>query len=456
MSGSRILVVDDEPAIRQIISSLLNDAGYLVDEAENGTKAIEKLNHGDIDIALCDIKMPDINGIDLLRKAKTRGIDTAFIMMTAFASINIAIEAMKAGANDFIIKPLKEEDVLLRIAQLDGNIRLRNENRALRRILLRDHNNFCQLPSQAFKEVERLISKVAQTDNTILITGESGTGKGVVAKTVHQQSLRQNAPFIPVNCGAIPENLIESELFGHVKGSFTGAYKMKNGLFFEAKNGTIFLDEIGELPLHLQVKLLHVIEAKNIRPVGSDRMRPVDVRIIAASNQNLDPMVNEGKFREDLYFRLNVFQIHIPPLRGRKNDISVLIKFFLANEVKKLSATRSFTMDPEVEEMLLNYGWPGNIRELENVITRAVTLAEDMRITIADLPTKVTKINPSTLISNDTPSDSMKNLRDQVRVYEYNVIRRTIDDAKGNRQLASHRLGIGLSTLYRKLEEYEK
>ncbi len=454
MAASSILVIDDEPAIRQVLSSYIADAGYLVESAGNGTEALEKLSHGDFDIAICDIKMPDISGIEVVKRVHISGADTAFIMVTAFASINVAIEAMQAGAYDFIVKPIQEEDILHKIALITDVIRLRNENKALRKIVLGDDRNFCRLPSASYKEIERLVLKVAPTDNTILITGESGTGKGLIASAIHKESLRQNAAFIPVNCGAIPENLIESELFGHVKGAFTGAHKSKNGLFLEAQNGTIFLDEIGELSAHSQVKLLHVIEGKKVRPVGSDIERPMNVRIVAATNRNLEEMVQGGEFREDLYFRLNVFQIHVPPLRGRTEDVSELIRFCLNRESKKLAAGKNFTIDVDAEEMLLNYDWPGNIRALENVISRATTLAEDMRVTVADLPPQVTKVTPAMLVT-DITGFSTRNLRDQVRTFEYKAIKKAVEDAGNDRKLAAHRLCIGVSTLYRKLEDYE-
>lgn len=455
MGASQILVIDDELAIRQVLASYISDAGYCVEQASNGAEALAKLSKGDIDIALCDIKMPDISGIEVLRKIQSQNLNTTFIMMTAFASVNTAIEAMKAGAYDYIIKPLREEDVIHRIVQLDNTLALKDENLLLRNMVLKDQNNFFRCQSSAMLHVERLISKVAPMNNTVLITGESGVGKGVITRAIHQQSPISESPFIPVNCGAIPENLMESEFFGHVKGAFTGAVKAKKGLFLAAHNGSIFLDEISELPIHLQVKLLHAIEDKKIRPVGSEKERHVDVRIIAATNSDLDKMVEEGKFRKDLYFRINVFNIHIPPLRERREDIACLIKFFMQKEAKKMSVTGEPSIEPDAEEFLISYEWPGNIRELENVISRTLALAEDSRITISSLPPHITKIKPSA--SAESPQESTaSSFREQIRSFEINVIKRAIERALGNRRIAAQNLGIGLSTLYRKIEENEE
>lgn len=450
---SQLLVIDDEPVIRQVLAAYLNDAGYAVEQAGNGAEALARLAQGDIDIAICDIKMPDITGIETLRRARAQNIDTAFIMMTAFASVNTAIEAMKAGAYDFIIKPLREDDVIHRIMQLERTLALKDENRLLRGMVLGDQKNFCVCPSAAMKEVERLVSKVAPTDNTVLITGESGTGKGMIARMIHRKSPRSGEPFLPVNCGAIPESLLESEFFGHVKGAFTGAAKAKKGLFAEAHGGTLFMDEIGELPLHLQVKLLNAIDEKKVRPVGSERERPVDVRLVVATNRDLAAMVGRREFREDLFFRVNVLNIHIPPLRERPEDIPPLIRFILRRENEKMPAAGELGMDADSEELLQAYGWPGNVREMENVISRAVTLAEGGRITISDLPAGITRIAASTVKPAVEASGSF---RDQVRAFEINLIRKVIDDMGGDRRQAAGRLGIGLSTLYRKLEEMEK
>jgi transcriptional regulator with PAS, ATPase and Fis domain len=323
----------------------------------------------------------------------------------------------------------------------------------LRRLVLAVNSDVFGFNSPAMREMEHMAAKVARTNSTVLITGESGTGKGVVARLIHQQSPRAEGPFIPVNCGAIPENLVESEFFGHTKGAFTGADKVRKGLFLEADGGTIFLDEIGELPLGLQVKLLHVIEQREVRAVGSEQSRPVDVRIVAATNRDLSEMVTQGKFREDLFFRLTVFHIHVPPLRERRQDLSALIKFMLQRNMRRMgSGAQQVSLDPGVEELLVNYEWPGNVRELENVIDRALIMADGGHVTISDLPPQITKVNThATSVVDDLQLSGT--LREQVRKFEAALINKTIEESDGDRRVAAQKLNIGLSSLYRKLEE---
>jgi two-component system, NtrC family, response regulator AtoC len=287
----------------------------------------------------------------------------------------------------------------------------------------------------------------------VLITGESGTGKGVVARSIHEASRRADAVFLPVNCSAIPEHLLEAEFFGHTKGAFTGADRARKGLFLQADKGTLFLDEIGELPLHMQTKLLHAIEDKEIRPIGGEQGRRVDTRIVAATNRNLDEMVRQGRFREDLYFRLSMFRIHLPPLRERTGDIRGLIAFFLRN-LQAAEGREALSIDPEAEEILLAYRWPGNLRQLENVINRAHILADSNLITVADLPPEITRDLPA----GGTAGMAMPAggyLRDQLRQVEVRIVVRTLEETGGDRRAAAQRLGIGLSSLYRKLEEFE-
>jgi two-component system response regulator AtoC len=453
MTSLQILVIDDEPAIRQILSASLGRAGHAVDVAGNGEAALTRLAKGDVDVALCDLNMPDLSGIDVVRRARAAGVDTTFIMMTAYSSLDTAIEAMKAGAFDYMIKPLRSDEVLQRLIQVADLRGLRDENRVLRKLVVGTRDDLCRLPSPAMRNIERLVAKVAPTDSTVLITGESGTGKGMIARLIHQQSRAANEPFIPVNCGAIPENLIESEFFGHTKGAFTGADKARKGLFLEADRGTIFLDEVGELPLQLQVKLLHVIEAKEVRPVGSEQMRKVNVRIIAATNRDLREVAAAGRFREDLYFRLSAFHIHVPPLRERRQDIPDLLLFLLSRSAKRFALDAKLALDPEAEEILLAYGWPGNVREMENVLDRAAILAEDGRISIADLPPHIVPAGPA--VDGSPLGGGAGGLREQVRRFEHALILQVIEAAAGDRRLAARRLGIGLSSLYRKFEEYE-
>lgn len=452
MSAVQILVIDDELAIRQVLAANLHKEGYTVDDVGSGEEALDRLGKGDVDIAICDMRMPGLGGIDVMRKAVESGIDTTFLLMTAYASVDTAVEAMKAGAFDYMLKPVRIEEVLHQIKQIENIRGLRNENRLLRRIVLGNNEKLCEMTSSAMQEIERIVSKVATTDSTVLITGESGTGKGVIARSIHKQSPRAGAPFIPVNCGSIPENLIESEFFGHTKGAFTSADRVKKGLFLEADNGTIFLDEIGELPLHLQVKLLHVIEEKEFRPVGSSQVKRVDVRIVAATNRNLGEMVARGEFREDLYFRIDVFHIHIPPLRERRGDIAKLVRFFLERGGGRFSQGRKISIEPEAENLLIAHDWQGNVREIENIIARALILADGERIAVADLPSHITRLGSAGNGSSAPPTGT--SLRELIRTHEYNLIQMAIEDAGGDRRAAAQALGIGLSTLYRKLEEF--
>jgi two-component system response regulator AtoC len=304
-------------------------------------------------------------------------------------------------------------------------------------------------------DVERLASKVAPTESTVLITGESGTGKGVIARWIHESSSRARGPFLPVNCSAIPEQLLESEFFGHTKGAFTGADRARRGLFVEADHGTLFLDEIGELPLHMQTKLLSVIEEKMVRAVGADQPRRVDTRVIAATNRDLGEMVRQGKFREDLYFRLAMFRLHLPPLRERRADLPAFIRHTLAS-IKRSGGKHGIELDPAAEQALVAAGWPGNVRELENVLNRACILADGERITLADLPADITRIVQPAAAAGEAPTAGEGSLRSQLRSFEARLIARALQEANDDRRLAAERLGIGLSSLYRKLDEFER
>lgn len=458
MRSLHVLIIDDEPAIRQVLAASLIKAGHNVDQSANAEQALEKLSQSDIDVAVCDIAMPGMSGIELVRRANSLGISTTFIMITAFASMETAVQAMRAGAYDYITKPMRHEELLHRLEQI-GDLRgLKDENRVLRRIVLGEDEGEFQSSAPAMQAMYRLIAKVAPTDSTVLITGESGTGKGVAARLLHRQSLRGEHAFIPVNCGAIPENLMESEFFGHAKGAFTGADKSTKGLFQQADHGTIFLDEIGELPLSLQAKLLHVLEDRMVRPVGSDAARKVDVRIIAATNRSLTEMVAAGKFREDLFFRLGMFHVWVPPLRERRQDVPGLVRFLLIKCRRRFSHPAEISLDADVERALLAYDWPGNIRHLEHVMERACILAEDGRVRLSDLPVELAgQAAPATELNRMSAGSEAGNgyLRDQVRRFEGEQIQRAISDCNGDRRSAAQKLGIGLSSLYRKLEELD-
>ena len=449
MPSLQLLIIDDEPAIRQILSKVATDAGHTVSIAANGEEGLARLAKGDIDVALCDIRMPDISGIDVVEKARQQGIDTLFLMMTAYASVNTAIDAMRAGAYDYMLKPLRNEDFLNRMEQLADVIHLKSENKVLRELIKNQSSETWIMNSPVMQTVERLVRKVAQTNSTVLITGPSGSGKTAIADLIHQNSQRSDRPFIPVNCGAIPENLLESEFFGHTKGAFTGASKAKRGLFVEADQGTIFLDEIGELPINLQVKLLHVIEDQNVRAIGSEQPRKINVRIIAATNQDLEQMVQEGTFREDLYFRLNVFQIPLPSLQQRKEDLPELIRTFIHQESQNMGLPEPIEIRPAAMQSLLTYSWPGNVRELQNVVARSLILSENGTIDISDLPQN---IRSSEHVADEKSTNCQNSLKNQLRSYEQAIIKAAIDEAKGDRKIAANRLGIGVSSLYRKLD----
>lgn len=445
-----VLIIDDEAALRQILETIVTRAGYTVDTAESVRDAAAKLVRGDIDVALCDIRMPDGDGVELVRSMRSASVDTQFIMVTAFASMETAVEALRAGATDYMVKPVNREDLLHRLANIEALRGLKAENRALRRLVGGERSTF-RFDSPPMVEIERLVARVAVTDSTVLITGESGTGKGVVARSIHELSPRSAAPFIPINCSAIPENLLESELFGHTKGAFSGADRARKGLFTQADRGTLFLDEIGELPLHMQAKILHVIEDKEVRPVGGEQARRIDTRIVAATNRDLVEMVKQGTFREDLYFRLSKFVISIPPLRDRRQDISRLIRYIMQNIAG--AGKIPLGIDPIAEEILSEYSWPGNVRELENVIGRAYILSDGGRITLSDLSPDIARHVPVQDKMESTRSLS-GSLRDQVRRIEADVIFSALEECNDDRRLAAQRLEIGLSSLYRKLEEF--
>ena len=449
-----VLIVDDEPAIRQVLAAQISKVGYEVDHLGDGESAIKALSDGEYDICICDIRLPGIDGVGVLRATREAGVATSFLMMTAFASVDTAVEAMRLGAFDYLTKPLRYDDVLRRLAQIADINGLREENKRLREMVDTQDDDRFTSRSQAMRHVEALAGKVARTEGTVLITGESGTGKTYLARRIHEISPRAERPFVLVNCGAIPENLLESEFFGHVKGAFTGADQAKKGLFREADGGTLMLDEIFEMPLSLQVKLLHVLEEKEVRPVGSEQSRSVDVRIISATNRDVEKMVAERRFREDLFYRLNVLRIQMPALRERREDLPGLIEFFIKRETERLGLDNDFTLDPIAEEVLVNHRWSGNLRELQNVIDRALVLAESNEISIVDLPPQVT-MTTGPAESGDAGDITASSLREQVQDFEAKVIKETISREGGDRQAAARKLGIGLSTLYRKLEESE-
>ena len=446
MEKANILIVDDEKDICMALNILLTKEGYSVKEAYNGEQALELIKKENFDVVMTDIKMEKMDGFEVLKEAQKVSPETSVIMMTAFASVGSAVEAMRAGAADYITKPFLNDEIRLTIKRLLQSRDLRMENEILRQELSQRRDAFVNIigNSEPMQKVFNVMEKVIPNKSNILITGESGTGKGLVAQAIHEAGLRKDKPFISINCGAIPENLLESELFGHKKGAFTSANEDKKGLIPMANGGTLFLDEIGELPQALQVKLLHVIQTKELTPVGDTRVITVDIRIIAATNADLMQRVKENRFREDLYYRLNVIEIHMPSLRERRDDIPLLIKHYLGIAAKE-AEKHVKDIDYEAMQSLLAYDWPGNIRELRNTIERATVLADNEMITMHDLPDKFRTL--------DIEGVSTSSLRQALDEFEREYIRRSLAESKSNKEATASKLGIDLATLYRKLKK---
>jgi two-component system response regulator PilR (NtrC family) len=441
------LVVEDQDSARESLAELLRGEGYDVHEAPNGRIAKELIDKIDLDVILTDLMMPEDDGIAVLKHAREVSPQTLVMLMTAHASVETAVEAMRLGAQDYLLKPLIFEDVLRKVDRMISHRRLAWENQVLRREIEGHFSPDRPLGrSGAMQEILTMIKKVAPTPTTVLISGESGVGKEVVARTIHANSLGKDSVFLPVNCSAIPENLLESQLFGHVKGSFTGAVSSQEGLFQRARGGTIFLDEIGEMPLSLQPKLLRVLEEKTILPVGSTTPIKVNVRIIAASNRDLQVEVEGGRFREDLYYRLNVFEIPIPPLRKRLEDLPGLVEYLIHRHNAEMK-TNYKGVDSATMRILMSQPWKGNIRELDNVLERAMILGNGEWIAPADLP-------GTTHETNGSPSFD-DNLAKAVELYEKSHIERTLQKVAGDKVRAAELLGLSLSTLYRKIEKLE-
>ena len=446
MEKPSILVVDDEKDICMVLNILLTKEGYDVKEAYNGEQALEKIRQENFDIVMTDIKMDKLDGFEVLKQAQVISPETSVVMMTAFASVGSAVEAMRAGASDYITKPFINDEIRLTIKRILQGRQLQRENQILRQELSQRPAAYKNIigSSEPMQKVYSVMEKVTPSKSNILITGESGTGKGLVAQAIHESGPRKDKPFIAINCGAIPENLLESELFGHKKGAFTSAVEDKKGLITMANSGTLFLDEIGELPPTLQVKLLHVIQSKELTPVGDTRVITVDVRVIAATNADLTQRVKDGRFREDLFYRLNVIEIHMPSLRERRDDIPVLLKHYLQIFAKEAEKNIK-DIDYEAMQALLAYDWPGNIRELRNTIERATVLEDGEIITIHDLPDKFRTL--------DVEGVSTSSLRQALDTFERDYIKRSLAENKGNKEDSAAKLGVDLATLYRKLKK---
>lgn len=445
-----LLVVDDERDICRALDFLLKGEGYDVTLSHSGEDAIEKLGKERFDVVLTDLKMEKADGIAVLEKAKESGSDTQVLIMTAFASVESAVDAMKKGASDYIVKPFLNEEIKLTIRRILEQRRLIAENIALKQELSQ-HRTGCKdffSESDVMLKIFETLEKVIPTRSNILILGESGTGKGLIAELIHCNSPRRNNPFISINCSAIPEGLLESELFGYKKGAFTGAVSDKTGLIAMADQGTLFLDEIGDMPVNLQAKILKVIESSQFTPLGDTRPRTADIRLITATNQNLDQKVREKAFREDLYYRLNVIEIKIPPLRERKEDIPALTSHF----IRKLSEENKKTIkgvDNNTMGILMQYPWPGNIRELKNVIERAVVLCQGDVISPDELSDKIKRTGGAA----DMPREASY-LKTSVSEYEKDLILNVYNSQKKNKEDTAGILGIDLATLYRKLKKY--
>ncbi|QQR90073.1 MAG: sigma-54-dependent Fis family transcriptional regulator [Myxococcales bacterium] len=447
----RVLIVDDEENLRLVLRTLLSKEGYDVQTAASAEEALQQVETFGPDFVLADVRMPGMSGIELCTELNTRGCTATVIVMSAYGSVDLAIEAMKAGAYDYVAKPFKQDEVLIALHKAEEREALRRENRALKQSL-RDKHTFAELlgKSEAMEQVFRTINKVAEYKTTVLITGESGTGKELVARALHQGSSRKDKPFVGVNCGAIPEALLESELFGHKKGAFTDASSDKRGLFEEANGGTLFLDEIGELPLALQVKLLRALQEHTIRRLGDTADRRVDVRLIAATMRDLREEIAEKRFREDLFYRLNVLQIKVPPLRDRKEDIFLLCEHFIEKNNKRLG-TQVRGLSAEAGKLLINHIWAGNVRELENVIERACVLTEDDVIKEQDLPERLKEHTNTMSMALSSEELSIKKT---VRHIEETLIRRALEKTQGNRTAASKILEISHRALLYKIKEF--
>ncbi len=441
MATTRILVVDDESSILDFLRLLLEDEGYAVKTASSMDEARQLFAEDSFDLVLCDIMMPDGNGLDLLKEIKRDDARASVIMMTAYTSTKSAIEAMKLGAYDYVSKPFDVDELRVLVQKALEKTELVDENVYLRREL-EEKYRFSNIigRSRRMQEIFKLIERVARTNSTVLLEGESGTGKELIARAVHYASPRSSKRFLSVNCGALPENLLESELFGHERGSFTGAVREKKGLFREADGGTLFLDEIGETAPSMQVKLLRALQEKKVRSVGGHREEPVDVRIIAATNQDLKERIRENEFREDLYYRINVIPIKLPALRQRREDIPLLADYFIKKYCTEMKIERK-GISVEAMKTLESYDWPGNVRELENVIERALALSADEAITAEDIPAQLTSRTPREVDSVSLPDQGL-DLESYLDDIRRQLMSEALERSNGVQTQAAELLGV--------------
>ncbi|RLB44884.1 MAG: sigma-54-dependent Fis family transcriptional regulator [Deltaproteobacteria bacterium] len=444
---ARILIVDDQDNARCMLSDMLQAEGYAVDQAEGGESACIMVGETSYDLVITDLRMGDVGGLDVLQRTREASPLTEVIVMTAFGTVEDAVEAMRLGARDFVQKPFVEDELLIKVARAARTRQIAGERRAIAADF-RERYNFGNIIGQSaeIRDILGRIVRIAPTDATVLITGESGTGKELVARAIHANSLRAERPFVSINCAALPETLLESELFGHMRGAFTGAVQTRKGLFEEANGGTFFFDEIAETPPSLQAKLLRAIQEGEIRRLGDNSSINVDARIIAATNQNLRVLIEEKRFREDLYYRLNVARFELPPLRDRKEDIAPIVDSFLEKYGKKMS--RQASLGPGVLDYLLGYDFPGNIRELENLIEQGVALAQDGQIHLSD-------IVPNSNGNGNALHLGRKSLADIVREVERDAIVRALRQVEGSKERAATLLGLSPTTLWRKMKRLQ-
>jgi two-component system response regulator HydG len=446
-----ILVIDDESGILQTLQILLKNEGFDVAIAQGGKAGLDALKAAAPDIVLTDVRMPQVTGIDILSAVRQQDPETPVILMTAQASLQTAIQAVNEGAFYYIQKPFSNDDMVAICRRAADYRKLRAENKQLKQEIRRRERSGLVKPlgkSRSFTDVMKLAEQVAPTESTVLIQGESGTGKEIIARYIHELSARSEGPFMSLNCGALPESLLESELFGHVKGSFTGAVRDKQGLFAAARGGTFFLDEIGEMSAATQVKLLRVLQEREAIPVGGTETIPVDVRVVAATNRDLEEEIKRGRFRTDLFYRLNVIAIHLPPLRDRRDDIPIFIDAFL-KRISKEHSEPPKRLTQEAMDAIMVYDWPGNVRELENALERAVILAKGESIDRNAIPDKITEPKTEPLVAERSHANPT------LDVVEQAYITWVLQAEGGNKTRAAEVLGIDPSTLYRKLSKYE-
>jgi two-component system response regulator AtoC len=451
-----ILVIDDDDEVRRSLCAVLSTTGYSVTSATSTEDGLRLINANSYDLIISDLKLPGLSGLDLLKGVGRR---IPVILMTAYGNSRIALEAAQLGAYDYISKPILADELIFKLHKFTEYEKLRRENSSLKEEIS-GHYSFNKIiaRSEAFKGVFETVKRLAPFNTTVMITGESGTGKELLARAIHENSPRRGKPFVAINCGAIPENLMESELFGHKKGAFTDASRDKKGLFEEATGGTLFLDEIGELPLHLQVKLLRALQEQSIRRVGDEQLIPIDVRIISATLRNLEHDAKAGRFREDLLYRLNVISLHLLPLRERSEDIPLLVEHFLSKHAKRLGIAPK-RVSPDVMKLLLSQTWRGNARELENCIERALVLSHGEEIEQGVLPEYMLKnTRPEQSLpsdTDDTGKDSNLSIKQRTRELEIRLIKRVLAQTNGNRTHAARILEISHRALLYKLKEYE-